>query len=222
SGVQMSSGRQLRAHISGGQIPSSHRPVRCGAQVGLVNVAGSMDGAQVGLVNVAGSSEGESVGLLSFVGNGQAHLLAWSSDVSLTNVGVKLGSRHFYTLLTAGFTPPLGGDSRRYTIGAGFGGHIPLDRFYVDVDVVGSSLHRREWFDEDDSQHVLGQLRVMAGWQVARRFAIFGGVSANTLVTWDDSDHWDELGIGPEWRQTADRGRTVVRTWPGLLAGVQL
>ncbi|MCP3136418.1 LA_2272 family surface repeat-containing protein [Pyxidicoccus xibeiensis] len=224
SGVQLSSGISYARHLSGGQLSLINVGGQVdGAQVGLVNVAGRVDGAQVGLVNVAGHTEGESVGLLSFVGNGQAHVQVWSSDVSLTNVGVKLGGRHLYTLLTAGFTPSLDGDRRRYTVGVGFGGHIPLDRFYVDIDVVGSSLHSKHWFHDSENQHVLGQLRVMAGWQVARRFAIFAGVTGNTLVTWDGSDRWSEVGgLGPEWTEVSDGGRTVVRTWPGLLAGIQL
>lgn len=223
SGVQISSGVSIARHINGGQVSIINVGGAVeGAQVGLVNVAGSVDGAQVGLINVAGRTEGESVGLLSFVGDGQANLAVWSSDVSLTNVGVKLGSKHLYTLLTAGFTPPRGGERRRYTFGAGIGGHIPLDRFFVDMDLVGSSLHSRHWFSDEESEHVLGQFRVMGGWQVARHFALFAGVSANTLVTWNGSDRWNDVGIGPQWREESDGGRTVVRTWPGVLAGVQL
>lgn len=221
SGLQMSSGVSFARRLSGGQLSLINVGGEVeGAQVGLVNIASHVDGAQVGLVNVAGRTEGESVGLLSFVGNGQAHVQVWSSDVSLTHVGFKLGGRHLYTLLAAGFTPSLDGERRRWTLGAGLGGHIPLGRFYVDVDVVGSTLHERRLYD--DTEHVLGQVRLLAGWQVARRFAVFGGVSANTLVSWDGSDRWEELGIGPQWREVSDGGRTVVRTWPGLQAGIQL
>jgi|GEM_PF-810975 len=224
TGVQMSSGVSYAGKLSGAQLSLINVGGDVdGAQVGLVNVAGHVAGAQVGLVNVAGETEGESVGLLSFVGNGQAHVQAWASDVALTNIGLKLGGRHLYTLLTVGLSPPMDGDRRRYTVGAGLGGHIPMGRFYVDVDVLGSSLHANRLFDfDDDTNHVLGQLRVMAGWQLSRRFAVFGGVSSNTLVTWNGSDPWKELGIGPEWKEVSDSGRTTVRTWPGLLAGIQI
>ncbi|NTX40043.1 hypothetical protein HUA78_36995 [Myxococcus sp. CA033] len=224
TGMQVSSGVSYASKLSGAQLSLINVGGDVdGAQVGLVNVAGRVDGAQVGLLNVAGQTEGESVGLLSFVGNGQAHVQVWASDVSLTNIGLKLGGRHLYTLLTVGLTPPMDGDRRRYTVGAGLGGHIPVGRFYVDVDVMGSSLHANRLFDfDEDTNHVLGQFRVMAGWQLSRRFAVFGGVSANTLVTWNGSDTWKELGIGPEWKEVSDSGRTTVRTWPGLLAGVQI
>ncbi len=221
SGMQLSSGVSYARHIAGGQLSLINVGGEVdGAQVGLVNIAGRVDGAQVGLLNISGGTEGESVGLLSFVGNGQAHVQVWSSDVALTNVGFKLGGRHLYTLLTAGFTPPLDGERRHWTLGAGFGGHIPIGRFYVDVDLLGSTVHERRLIEA--SEHILGQVRLMAGYQVARRFAVFGGVSANTLVSWDSSDRWEELGIGPQWRQVEDGGRVIIRTWPGVLAGVQL
>ncbi|MCK8499181.1 LA_2272 family surface repeat-containing protein [Myxococcus fulvus] len=224
TGLQMSSGVSYASRLAGAQVSIINVGGDVdGAQVGLVNVARHMDGAQVGLLNFAGETEGESVGLLSFVGNGQAHLQLWASDVALTNVGVKLGGRHLYTLFTVGLNPPMGGERRRYTLGAGVGGHIPAGRFFFDVDLLGSSVHANRLFDfDDDTNHVLGQLRVMAGWQLSKRFAVFGGVSANTLVTWNGSDPWKDLGIGPEWREVSDSGRTIVRTWPGILAGVQI
>ncbi|QDE80466.1 LA_2272 family surface repeat-containing protein [Myxococcus xanthus] len=221
TGLQMSSGVSYVRNLSGAQLSIINVGGEVdGAQVGIVNIASNVTGAQVGLLNVARELDGEAVGLLSFVGGGQAHVQAWASDVALTNVGVKLGGRHIYSLFTVGYSPSIDEDRRRYVIGAGLGGHIPAGRFFFDVDVVSSTLHTKRLFD--DTNHVLGQLRLTAGWQVARHFAVFGGVSANTLVTWDDSDPWKELGIGPQWRHVADDGRTTVRMWPGLLAGVQI
>ncbi|HZI14936.1 MAG TPA: hypothetical protein VE153_31490, partial [Myxococcus sp.] len=222
TGAQLSSGISYARHLSGAQLSLLNVVGAVeGAQVGLINVAGTVKGAQLGLLNFAGHTEGEAVGLLSFVGNGQHHVQVWASDVSLTNVGLKLGGRHLYTLLTAGYTPARAGERYRYTLGAGFGGHIPVGRFFVDIDVLGSNLHSGSLFGEA-SQHILGQLRLMGGVQLARRFALFAGVSANTLVTWDSSDRWDDVGLGPQWREFADGGTTTVRTWPGLLAGIQL
>lgn len=221
TGLQMSSGVSYARSLSGAQLSIINVGGEVdGAQVGIVNIASTVTGTQVGILNVARELDGEAVGILSFVGGGQAHVQAWASDVALTNVGVKLGGRHIYSLLTVGYSPSLNEDRRRYVMGAGLGGHIPAGRFFVDVDLVGSTIHTKRLFEDTD--HVLGQLRLMAGWQVARHFAVFGGVTANTLVTWDDSDRWRELGIGPQWRHVADEGRTTVRMWPGLLAGVQI
>ncbi|QQR44992.1 hypothetical protein JKA73_02260 [Myxococcus xanthus] len=221
TGLQMSSGVSYVRNLSGAQLSIINVGGEVdGAQVGIVNIASNVTGAQVGILNVARELDGEAVGILSFVGGGQAHVQAWASDVALTNVGVKLGGRHIYSLFTVGYSPSIDEDRRRFVMGAGLGGHIPAGRFFFDIDAVSSTVHTKRLFD--DTNHVLAQLRLTAGWQVARHFAVFGGVSANTLVTWDDSDPWKELGIGPQWRHVADEGRTTVRMWPGLLAGVQI
>ncbi|ATB44914.1 LA_2272 family surface repeat-containing protein [Corallococcus macrosporus] len=221
TGLQMSSGVSYARELSGAQLSIINvGGVVDGAQVGIVNIASSVSGAQVGILNMARELDGEAVGILSLVGGGQARLQAWASDVALTNVGVKLGGRHIYSLFTVGYSPAIDEDRRRFVMGAGLGGHIPVGRFFVDLDAVGSTIHTKRLFE--DSHHILAQLRLTAGWQVAKHFAVFGGVSANTLVTWDGSDRWEELGIGPQWRSVSDEGRTTVRMWPGLLAGVQI
>ncbi|RKG67044.1 LA_2272 family surface repeat-containing protein, partial [Corallococcus terminator] len=193
-----------------------------GAQVGLVNIASKVEGLQLGLLNVARESQGEALGLLSFIGNGQANVQLWASDVAYTNVALKFGSQHFHTLLTLGFNPGTNTHRRRYVAGFGFGTHIPTGRLFFDLEAIGSSVHTDNLFRDGDGLNVLAQLRLVAGWQVAKRFALIGGVTGNTLVTWDNGDRWEELGIGPEWRSVSDGGNTTVRVWPGVLLGVQL
>ncbi|MBN8229753.1 hypothetical protein JYK02_19765 [Corallococcus macrosporus] len=223
SGLQASSGLNYAGRMEGAQLSLLNIGGDVsGAQVGLVNIAGKADGLQLGLINVARESQGEAVGLLSFIGNGQAHLQLWASDVAYTNVAVKFGGRHFHTLLTLGFNPGTDTHRRRYVAGAGFGAHIPAGSLFFDLDVIGSSVHAENLFRDGDGLNVLGQLRLVAGWQVAKRFALIGGVTGNTLVTWDNGDRWEELGIGPEWRSVSDNGSTTVRVWPGVLLGVQL
>ncbi|NOK20683.1 hypothetical protein [Corallococcus carmarthensis] len=223
SGLQASSGFNYAGRMEGAQLSLLNVGGDVsGAQVGLINVAGKVDGLQLGLINVARESQGEALGLLSFIGNGQAHVQAWASDIAYTNVAVKFGGRHFHTLLTLGFNPGTDTHRRRYVGGLGFGAHIPAGPLFFDLDVIGSSVHTDDLFRDGDGLNVLGQLRLVAGWQVAKRFALIGGVTGNTLVTWDNGDRWEELGIGPEWRSVADGGRTTVRVWPGVLLGVQL
>ncbi|RKG88000.1 hypothetical protein D7V97_42875, partial [Corallococcus sp. CA053C] len=223
TGLQASSGLNFARDMRGAQVSLLNVGGDVdGAQVGLVNVAGKMDGLQLGLINVAGHSDGEALGLLSFIGNGQANVQLWASDIAYTNVAAKFGSEHFHTLLTLGFNPGTDTHRRRYVAGLGFGTHIPKGPLFFDLDLVGSTVHADNLFRDGDGMNVLGQLRLVAGWQVAKRFALIGGVVGNTLVTWDNGDRWMELGIGPEWRSSADRGRTNVRVWPGVLLGVQL
>ena len=223
SGLQASSGFNYAGRMDGAQLSLLNVGGDVsGAQVGLVNVAGKVDGLQLGLINVARESQGEALGLLSFIGNGQANLQLWASDLAYTNVAVKFGGRHFHTLLTLGFNPGTDTHRRRYVGGMGFGAHIPAGPLFFDLDVIGSGVHTDNLFRDGDGLNVLGQLRLVAGWQVAKRFALIGGVTGNTLVTWDNGDRWEELGIGPEWRSVSDGGRTTVRVWPGVLLGVQI
>nr|WP_244237832.1 hypothetical protein [Corallococcus llansteffanensis] len=223
TGLQASTGLNFARGLQGAQVSLLNVGGDVdGAQVGLVNIAGKMDGLQLGLLNVARHSDGEALGLLSFIGNGQANVQLWASDIAYTNVAVKFGSQHFHTLLTLGFNPGTDTHRRRYVAGAGFGTHIPAGRLFFDLDVVGSTVHADNLFRDGDGMNVLSQLRLVAGWQVVKRFALIGGVVGNTLVTWDNGDRWMELGIGPEWRSTADNGRTTVRVWPGVLLGVQI
>lgn len=104
-------------------------------------------------------------------------------------------------------------------MGAGLGGHIPMDRFFLDIDAIGGSLHEDRLFS--DTGDLLAQLRVVAGWHVAPRFALIAGVTGNTLIALDGKK-WDDLGTGSavEWERTS--GDTRVRVWPGVLLGIQI
>jgi hypothetical protein len=224
TGLQASSGVNCAGHLDGAQLSLINVGGDVsGLQAGLVNVAGKVSGLQLGLINVARESQGEALGLLSFIGNGQANVQAWASDIAYTNAAVKFGGRHFHTLLTVGFNPGTRTHRRRYVGGAGFGAHLPVgQRLFFDLDVLGSGIHTDDLFSDEGGPNVLGQLRLVAGWQVARHFALIGGVTGNTLVTWDRGDRWEELGIGPQWRSVSDQGDTTVRVWPGVLLGVQI
>jgi hypothetical protein len=219
-GLQASSGINYAAHLEGAQLSLLNVGGDItGAQVGLLNIARKAKGLQLGLLNVASESEGTPIGLLSIAGNGQFHVQAWASDVALSNVALKVGGKYVHTLFAFGFQPDRDGRQRRFNVGLGFGGHIPMERFFLDIDVIGSSLHAERLFTSSDD--FLGQLRLVGGFHVARRFAIIAGVTGNTLVS-GDGEAWSDLGTGSrvEWERRA--GDTRVRVWPGVLLGIQL
>ncbi|XXF78620.1 hypothetical protein P2318_02360 [Myxococcaceae bacterium GXIMD 01537] len=219
-GLQASAGVSYAGRIDGAQLSIVNVGGEVdGAQVGLVNVANKTKGLQLGLVNVAAHSEGEAVGLLSFIGNGLFNVQAWSSDLAVANVGLKLGGRHLYTLLTVGAQPGTTETRRRYLTGLGFGGHIPMDRFFLDIELLGSNLHVNRILAEPSA--LVGQLRLIAGWQLAPRFAIIGGLTGNTLVSWK-GDRWEELGVGRDLDWSHTHRDTHVRVWPGALLGIQI
>ncbi len=224
-GAQFAGGFNYAAAIAGVQgAPVNVAGSGSGAQLGVINIGGDVDGAQIGVLNIGsrvrglqlgvlnlgGEVTGASVGLLSLVGNGQFHAEAWGSDVSLTNVGVKVGSRRVYTVFTAGLRPDA--ETQKWSLGIGFGVHFPIERWFVDVDAVHHNLFEGGSFITRGN---LAQLRAQAGFQIAPRFAVIGGPTLNVSFE-QNGDAAPELSRMP----TRAWGSTLV--WPGFQLGVRI
>ena len=189
-------------------------------QIGLLNIAGHVRTSQVGLLNVSGRMSGIPIGLISFVKNNPPHLQLWGSDTEVANLGVRLGSRHVYSLLMLGSYPH--GDLGRWSSGFGIGGHIPLGRrLFLNIDFITRGVgytdgsRRNTW--EYGEHTVLNKLRLAFGWERHKWFSVFGGVSLNFLV----SDRWDTSDFGYGFDHVYREDDTTVRVWPGFFAGVQ-
>jgi hypothetical protein len=187
-----------------------------GAQIGLVNIAGEGHGLQLGLVNIADEAD-VPIGLVAIVENGPFHVNAWANEFSPVNVGVKFGSKYIYNIFMAGWRP--GGESSMVFGGIGLGGHIPMKRFFVDIDLLSHGVFLGpDWFPEGGSD-LLSSLRATAGWQVMRGLAITAGP---TVCVWV-SDH--EPGTNVPIYGTPFchwYGSENVCIWPGFTVGLQL
>ncbi|MCP3143312.1 caspase family protein [Pyxidicoccus xibeiensis] len=187
-----------------------------GMQLGLINLAGKLNGMQLGLVNVAREVEsGLPFGLVSIVQNGQFHVEAYGSDSHFANVGFKVGSRYFYTTVVGsiGHAAKARGPSH-WALGIGLGGHIPVsERLFVDVDVVTSSVY--PWDSSFTTANLLHQVRVMGGFQLAKRFAIIGGPTMNMLHSPDGEP---VTALSSFSRQ----GPKHYLWWPGMQLGVRM
>ncbi len=216
-GVQVSGVFNWAAHLHGGlqlSLVNIGGDIR-GAQIGLVNVAKRVEGAQVGLLNFASESN-NAVGLLSVVRNGHRAAEFWADDLALANVGIKLGSRRFYTLFSAAAARSY------YLAGAGIGVHNQLDGFYVDADVSGYSTFSTDF---DYSESNVYQLRLMAGLPLRGGFSLFAGASLRLLVAYEDTDGGPdaEEPIEPDLllTRTLEEGDDfTIRLSPGLFVGV--
>ena len=190
-------------------------------QIGLLNIAGHVRTSQVGLLNVSGRMSGVPIGLISFVKNNPLHLQLWGSDTEVANLGVRLGSRHVYSLLMVGSYPH--GDLGRWSSGFGIGGHIPLGkRLFLNVDLITRGVVYADESEEDtwgyDDEHtVLNKLRLGFGWERHKWFSIFGGVSLNFLV----SHRPDTSDFGYGFDHVYREDDVTIRVWPGFFAGVQ-
>ncbi|MFY2558053.1 caspase family protein [Corallococcus terminator] len=217
SGVQMSVGMNWADSARGAQLSLINMGGDVdGMQLGLINIAGKMNGVQLGLINVAQNLEsGIPVGLLNIVQNGQFHVEAYGSDVNFANISLKVGSRYLYTTLVAGMGSV--SDSRgpsHWTMGVGIGGHVPLsERFFFDVDIVTNSIH--EWGGSFEDNRLLHQARLMAGFQLASRFAIIAGPTFNVMHTTDG----EPVTSLSQFSKTTDRDLLF---WPGVQVGLRL
>ena len=195
-------------------------PGGIGTQIGLLNIAGHVETSQVGLLNISGRMSGLPIGLISFVKNNPLHLQLWGSDTEVANLGVRLGSRHVYSLLMVGSYPH--GDLGRWSSGFGIGGHIPLGvRLFLNVDLITRGVAYTDESREDtwwyDERTVLNKLRLAFGWEQHKWLSVFGGVSLNFLVS--DRRNTSDFGFG--FDRVYQRDDTTVRVWPGFFAGVQ-
>ncbi len=192
-----------------------------GSQVGIVNIADKVKGMQLGIVNVSDDIDGVPIGLFNFVRDGQLHLEAFSTNSEPYNLGLRFGSKHVYTLLTAGL-PHRGlryREGMRYFAGLGIGVHAtPSERLFFDVDVVVGSENDIE---RGETVSGIGRLRLAAGWQIMEHLAVFGGPVMNVMIA-DDYGPMSPTGENAWRRRQYFLDDVRVRTWPSLMAGVQL
>lgn len=203
--------------VDGGQVGTINtaREVR-GAQVGLFNVAsGQVRGAQVGLINYADEANA-SVGLIGVSRKHGVFADVWTSDTAAINLAIKFRAKYTYTFLGGGVHPA--GRGSGAMLGLGFGGHIPASkRLYVDIDLGSYVVAPR--FDVKTAPAVLSTLRLLLGVHIGRRFALWGGPTANVSV--DFGGDRTRVGYGyVSYSEAIDPYR--LRVWPGFAIGFQL
>jgi hypothetical protein len=204
-----SSGAQLAGVVNAADVVS-------GAQIGLVNIAGESHGLQLGLVNIADEAD-VPIGLVSVVENGMFHLNAWSNEFAPVNVGIKTGSNTIYNVFMLGFRPS--GESARVFGGIGLGGHIPLNRFFVDIDLLSHGVYTGPDWNPEGGSDLLSSLRLTGGWQAIDGLAITAGPTLNVWVSNREDGSAVPFYDAPlfQWH-----GSENVRIWPGFTVGLQL
>jgi hypothetical protein len=174
-GGLFTSAESLEGLQIGGVVNHAARDVD-GAQIGLINVAGGrVRGAQIGLVNIADDIEGVPIGLVSVTKSGGVHPVTWASSTTYANVGLKLATRHTYSMFSASMSWPYGHEA--YGGGFTMGGHAPINKtFYVDIDLGLTTLAQPSTGD------VLfyPKTRALLGARFDKHFSIFAGAGVAT------------------------------------------
>ncbi|MEM6295164.1 MAG: hypothetical protein AAGA54_28090 [Myxococcota bacterium] len=229
NGIQAAFAFNKAEHLRG--IQASHIFNKAGtvegAQFSMVNVAGTVRGAQFGLVNVAEEADA-SFALIPYTKKGGVRPEVFTSDTAMLNVGIRLPAKYTYAFASAGLQPlgrnaagqfsPDGERGRAWEAGLGFGGRAPIsDAWSIELDL--SSYVVTDTLRWDGDVAGMAKLRLMATWQIANRFAVWGGPTIATLVN-DASDDFDRPGYG--WVAGDFKEEDVrVRVWPGFVAGVR-
>lgn len=188
-----------------------------GLQLGLVNVGGDVDGLQIGLVNVARRVRGASVGIVnvaddieglplapfSVTRTGGVHPTTWGGSGGYANLGIKLATRHTYTLFFGSYHHKY--DLDLYGGGVAIGGSVGLGAgFRSDFDLSCTYLVAPELsFDESrvtgyHEQLVQPRLRWMLAFRLAEHFGLFGGVAALGHIRSELGWERVTVSIGPE------------------------
>jgi hypothetical protein len=193
SGTQITALCNISEDISGAQVCAGLNMARNvdGAQIGLINLSEKVEGVQIGLINIAEENSGVALGLFNYAKNGICNFEIWTEINSLSYVGFKFGTSLFYTILLAGYD--IVTDSDRWSLGIGWGVHIPIQDMFIDIDALCSSIQSGEKIDKYVFQEtLLPQLRFKLGYTFFDMFGLFAGVN---LQIYHPSLYYDESYI---------------------------
>jgi hypothetical protein len=185
-----------------------------GVQTGLINYATNITGVQMGIINVCRNIEGVPLGLLSIVTNGVTDFDVWGDETGFGHLGVKHGTRYFYNIFTAGARLEEG----FFAAGMGWGASLPLDRFFVSLDVIFRSVNRAdEYLKGHNILH--SQARAYGGVRLMDHLTFFGGMSCNYATAMGD-DEADMSVMSNASGKIREEERNA--WWPGIFVGVRM
>lgn len=196
-----------------------------GVQIGLGNVTrGRVEGVQIGLINYADEADA-SIGLIPITKQGGVWFDLWTSDVQLINVALKFRARRTYTFLTAGIHPIGGANStgKSWSGGIGFGGPLfSRDRLSLELDAAVRAVNPGG-YAITRSPLLVDTLRLALSYRPARRFAVWGAITANLAFDFEPSSD-GRYRPGFPWAQPLSNPSFAgpgVKLWPGYAVGFE-
>lgn len=187
-----------------------------GMQVSGINIAsGRVRGVQLGIINIADDAD-VAIGMFSISKKYGAFVDLWMSDSAAINVSLRFPARYSYSLVSFGVHPAGAGAGWQY--GLGFGFHAPLsDKLYGEIDDTVFGV--QPGFASLQMPSLLNVTRLTLGVRIARRFAVFGGMTFN--MQWGFKEGEDPLRPGFDLG-SANSPRPQWRMWPGFALGMTI
>lgn len=160
-----------------------------GAQIGVLNIAGHVRGAQIGVLNIADKVDGAAIGIAS-VSKDSVHPVAWTSNLSYINAGVRFSTEYLYTVLAAGFGNPETQLKQHIALSAGLGAHLALpSSFDIEVEGLISYMSPNDTFavprSGPDRINSWVHSRALVGYTVMPRIRVFAGGGVRIPVSVD-------------------------------------
>lgn len=155
---------------------------------GLANIAYRARGMQIGLFNYARDFDGIPIGLVSYYNNGRKNIDTWISDGGFQNVGVKLGTRSVYNMVSIGYNPFLRG-RKVWSMGWTIGSYTPLDEAWENPRYEGFFRMRDFSFQNVQDGRLSARLnsiysyRYLIGYDLTNGFGMYAGPTLNLLVS---------------------------------------
>ncbi len=152
-----------------------------GAQIGVVNIARHVVGAQIGVLNISDRIDGIPLGLISVERQGRHDVDLWVDVGGSAAAAFSLGAKHFYTVVTGGWTP--GTDPAQWSFGLGLGGRSDIGPFFLDYDA--ALMVDRQGFTAwpDPIGETYPRARIVLGLPLfGGDISVFAGVSSRVLV----------------------------------------
>lgn len=205
--------------MSGVSIASvSNTAVRArGVQVsGVFNYARSIRGVQLGIVNIADTMEGLGLGLINYYGNGYHTVAVAYDELGALNLAWVSGSKHWYSLLN--FASRMG-SSKAFHIDYGLGNRALFSKSFS----LQSELSLQTWYIGHWSYTPISlRLQSALVYQATRHCAIFAGISYTTT----ESKRTTQASGYIDWLQspgqTYDKIGDRVLGWKGFQLGLRL
>lgn len=164
-----------------------------GGQSGFINVARDVTGFQIGFVNISRQLNGIPLGLINIAQNGNVSAIAYATNFSAGNVGAKFIANNFVSTITVGGYDYEEQLDTAVSLATSWGYHIPLEPFYIEIDVANMNMVQYEELDTNDqlSRH-LTALRLTAGWDITSFIGVFAGAGAGWEVEVQDEEIIDD------------------------------
>lgn len=151
-----------------------------GAQISAgVNYAKKVKGIQVGLINIADSVDGASIGFLNFIKHGK-HQLEFSADeLFYTNISYRTGTSSFYNIFSAGYKP--GSKDNVWHFGYGAGTSFKLkNKLWADISVTSHHINTNG-FSWGTSE--LTRLYCGVEYKFAKKLSVAAGPTFNFYIS---------------------------------------